>query len=67
MISLGALQKALTGIMPHLPRRLQRLMPGLLPCLPLAFEIAKHLYKHLIIAVVSFIGGIGYKKIGEFF
>ena len=46
MISLGALQKALTGIMPHLPRALQRLMPGLLPCLPLAFEIAKHLYKH---------------------
>ena len=46
MISLAALQKALTGIMPHLPRGLQRLMPGLLPCLPLAFEIAKHLYKH---------------------
>ena len=46
MISLGALQKALTGIMPHLPRGLQRLMPGLLPCLPLAFEIAKHLYNH---------------------
>ena len=46
MISLGALQKALTGITPHLPRGLQRLMPGLLQCLPLAFEIAKHLYQH---------------------
>ena len=44
MISLAALQKALTGIMPHLPRGLQRLIPGLIPCLPLAFEIARLLY-----------------------
>lgn len=46
MISLGALQTALKAITPRLPIGVQRLMPGLLPFLPLAFEIAKLLYKH---------------------
>lgn len=46
MISLGALQKALIAIIPHLPKGVKKLLPGLLPCLPLAFEIAKLLYKH---------------------
>ncbi len=46
MISVGALQKALKAIIPRLPMRVQKLMPGLLPFLPLAFEIAKLLYTH---------------------
>ena len=46
MISVGALQKALNAIIPRLPKGVQKLMPGLLPFLPLAFEIAKLLYKH---------------------
>jgi hypothetical protein len=46
MISLGALQKALIAITPRLPMSVQKLMPTLLPCLPLAFEIAKLLYRH---------------------
>ena len=46
MISLEALKKALIAITPRLPMSLQKLMPTLLPCLPLAFEIAKLLYKH---------------------
>ena len=46
MISIGALQKALNAIIPRLPKGMQKLMPGLLPVLPLAFEIAKLLYKH---------------------
>ena len=46
MISVGALQIALKAIIPRLPKGIQRLMPGLLPFLPLAFEIAKLLYKH---------------------
>ena len=46
MISVGALQKALSAIIPRLPKGVQKLIPGLLPFLPLAFEIAKLLYKH---------------------
>lgn len=46
MISLGALQKALKAIIPHLPRGVQRLMPAILGSLPLVFEIAKLLYKY---------------------
>ena len=46
MISVGALQKALSAIIPRLPKGVQKLMPGLLPFLPLALEIAKLLYKH---------------------
>ena len=46
MISVGALQIALKAIIPRLPKGIQRLMPGLLPFLPLTFEIAKLLYKH---------------------
>ena len=46
MISVGALHKALNAIIPRLPKGVQKLMPGLLPFLPLAFEIAKLLYKH---------------------
>lgn len=46
MISVGALQTALKAIIPRLPMGVQRLMPRLLPFLPLAFEIAKLLYKH---------------------
>ena len=55
MISLAALQKALTGIMPHLPKGLQRLMPGLLPCLPLAFEIEKALKKHHLGCLIKYL------------
>lgn len=46
MISVRALQIALKAIIPRLPRGVQKLIPGLLPFLPLAFEIAKLLYKH---------------------
>lgn len=46
MISVGALQKALSTIIPRLPKGVQKLLPGLLPFLPLAFEIAKLLYRH---------------------
>ena len=46
MISVRALQIALKAIIPRLPRGVQKLMPGLLPFLPLTFEIAKLLYKH---------------------
>ena len=46
MISVGALQKALNAIIPRLPKGVQKMIPGLLPFLPLAFEITKLLYKH---------------------
>ena len=38
--------KLLRPIIPHLPRAAQRLMPGVLAFLPVAFEIANLLYKH---------------------
>ena len=38
--------KLLRPIIPHLPKAAQRLMPGVLAFLPLAFEIANLLYKH---------------------
>ena len=37
---------ALKVILPHLPKRVQRLIPGFLACLPLALEVAKLLYEH---------------------
>ena len=37
---------ALEFILPRLPKRVQRLIPGFLKFLPLALEIAKLLYKH---------------------
>ena len=38
--------KLLRAIIPHLPKAVQRLMPGILAFLPVAFEIASLLYKH---------------------
>lgn len=38
--------KLLRSIIPHLPKAVQRFMPGVLAFLPLAFEIANLLYKH---------------------
>ena len=38
--------KLLRPIIPHLPKHVQRLMPGVLAFLPLVFEIANLLYKH---------------------
>ena len=38
--------KLLRPIIPHLPRAAQRLMPGVLAFLPVAFEIANLLYEH---------------------
>ena len=46
MITVRALQTALNAIIPRLPSDIQKMIPGLLPFLPLAFEIAKLLYKH---------------------
>ena len=46
VISTGSLLKAIRVIIPHLPKGAQKLMPGLLAFLPLAFEIAKLLYKY---------------------
>ena len=46
MISVEKLLKVLRPIIPHLPRSVQRFMPGVLAFLPLAFEIANLLYKH---------------------
>ena len=46
MINTAPLLNASKAILPHLPKRLQKLMPGFLAFLPLALEIAKLLYKH---------------------
>ena len=46
MVSVGAVHNALKAIIPRLPMGVQKLMPRLLPFLPLAFEIAQLLYKH---------------------
>ena len=46
MINTAPLLNASKVILPHLPKRLQKLMPGFLAFLPLALEIAKLLYKH---------------------
>lgn len=46
MMSVEKLLKLLRPIIPHLPRAVQRVMPGVLAFLPLAFEIANLLYKH---------------------
>ena len=46
MTSVEKWLKLLRPIIPHLPKAVQRLMPGVLAALPLAFEIANLLYKH---------------------
>ena len=46
MINTALLEKALKGIIPYLPKKVQKLMPGFLAFLPLALEIARLLYKH---------------------
>ena len=46
MFSVEKWLKLLRPIIPHLPKYAQRFMPGVLACLPLAFEIANLLYKH---------------------
>lgn len=46
MVSVEKWLKLLRPIIPHLPRAVQRFMPGILAFLPLAFEIANLLYKH---------------------
>ena len=46
MINTASLLNASKLIIPHLPKRVQKLMPGFLALLPLALEIAKLLYKH---------------------
>ena len=46
MMSVEKLLKLLRPIIPYLPKAAQRLMPGVLAFLPLAFEIAHLLYKH---------------------
>ncbi|MCY3740045.1 MAG: hypothetical protein OXH00_03385 [Candidatus Poribacteria bacterium] len=46
MINTVPLLNASKVIIPHLPKSLQKLMPGFLALLPLALEIAKLLYKH---------------------
>ena len=46
MMSVEKLLKLLRPIIPHLPKSVQRFMPGVLAALPLAFEIANLLYKH---------------------
>ena len=46
MFSVDKWLKLLKPIIPHLPKYVQRLMPGVLAFLPLAFEIANLLYKH---------------------
>ena len=40
------LLNASKAIIPHLPKKIQKLMPGFLAFLPLALEIARLLYKH---------------------
>ena len=46
MINTAPLLNASKAILPHLPKRVQKLMPGFLAFLPLALEIARLLYKH---------------------
>ena len=46
MMSVEKWLKVLRPIIPHLPKWVQRFMPGVLAFLPLAFEIANLLYKH---------------------
>ena len=46
MLGVDKWLKLLKPIIPHLPRAAQRLMPGVLAFLPVAFEIANLLYKH---------------------
>ena len=46
MFSVEKWLKLLRPIIPHLPRAAQRLMPGVLAFLPVAFEIANLFYKH---------------------
>lgn len=46
MINTAPLLNASKVILPHLPKKVQKLMPGFLAFLPLALEIAKLLYKH---------------------
>ena len=46
MVSVEKWQKLLRPIIPHLPRAVQRFMPGVLAFLPLVFEIANLLYKN---------------------
>ena len=46
MINTAPLLNASKVIIPHLPKSVQKLMPGFLALLPLALEIAKLLYKH---------------------
>ena len=46
MFSVDKWLKLLKPIIPHLPRAVQRFMPGVLAFLPVAFEIANLLYKH---------------------
>ena len=46
MVSVEKWLKLLRPIIPHLPRAVQRFMPGVLAFLPLAFEIANLFYKH---------------------
>ena len=46
MINTAPLLNASKVILPHLPKSLQKLMPGFLAFLPLALEIARLLYKH---------------------
>ena len=46
MINTASLLNASKIIIPHLPKKVQKLMPGFLAFLPLALEIAKLLYKH---------------------
>ena len=46
MLGVDKWLKRLRPIIPHLPKAAQRLMPGVLAFLPLAFEIANLLYKH---------------------
>ena len=46
MIDTAQLLNASKVILPHLPKRVQKLMPGFLAFLPLALEIARLLYEH---------------------
>ena len=46
VIDIALLEKALKAILPHLPKRIQRLIPAFLECLPLALAVAKLLHKH---------------------
>lgn len=46
MISLAALRPAVNAVVPHLPKAAGNLLTRSLPYLPLAFELAKVLYKH---------------------